>query len=272
MRVALVQVASPPAEPAESRRRRVEAMLSDAAGADLVVLPELWVSGYFAFDDYERLAEPFEGDTMAAAAGWARALGCYLHLGSFVERATDGGLHNTAVLMDPNGAPVHVYRKMHVFGYKSREAALLTAGDEIAVTETTLSVFASTTCYDLRFPELYRALIDAGAKTIIVPAAWPAARRSQWQLFSAVRAAEEQVLVIACNAVGEQFGVQVGGYSRIVDPWGNVLVEAGTDEGVTFCDIDPGIVDSAREEFPVLADRRIPFPDMPATQQRKDPS
>ena len=150
-------------------------MVADANGADLIVLPELWPSGYFAFDSYRELSEPMDGDTVAVGQEWARALSCYLHLGSFVECGPDGRLYNTAVLIDPAGEIAHTYRKIHVFGYRSREAELLTPGSDISVADTSLGAVAATTCYDLRFPELWRALIDAGAHIVIVPAAWPAA-------------------------------------------------------------------------------------------------
>ncbi|MGA8114670.1 MAG: carbon-nitrogen family hydrolase [Actinocatenispora sp.] len=270
MRVALVQVASPAGEPARDRRARVGDLVLGARGADLVVLPELWAAGYFAFDAYADEAEPFDGPTLAAARGWARELGAHVHLGSFVERDRTGRLFNTAVLLSPAGQVVHVYRKMHVFGYGSREAELLTPGDEVAVAATGLGDLGATTCYDLRFPELWRALVDGGAHTVVVPAAWPAARLAHWQLFTSCRAVEQQLLIVACNAVGVQDGVALGGHSRVVDPWGTVLAEAGTEEGVTRCDVDPAVVDRARAEFPALADRRADLSPVRAVPTQDD--
>ncbi|MGA4837350.1 carbon-nitrogen family hydrolase [Streptomyces sp. G45] len=259
MRIALVQVASPIEETPGQRRERVGRMVAEARGADLVVLPELWAVGYFAFDDYAARAEPLDGPTVEAARTWARDIGAYVHLGSIVERDARGRLSNTAVLLDPEGKVAHTYRKVHVFGYASREAELLTPGASLDVTDTPFGPLGATTCYDLRFPELWRGLVDRGAKTVVVPAAWPAARREHWRLFTSCRAVEEQVLLIACNAVGFQHGgVELGGHSRVVDPWGTVLAEAGTAEGVTFCDVDAALVDTVRAEFPVLADRNWP--------------
>ncbi len=259
MRVGLVQVASPPEESPDERRDRVGRLVAGARGADLVVLPELWAAGYFAFDSYAERAEPLDGPTVAAARGWARDLDAYVHLGSIVERDGEGRLFNTAVLLAPDGRIAHTYRKVHVFGYASREAELLTPGDGLDVCPTPFGPLGATTCYDLRFPELWRGLVDRGAHVVVVPAAWPAARREHWRLFTTCRAVEEQVLVIACNAVGVQHGgVELGGHSRVVDPWGKVLAEAGSAEGVTFCEVDPAVVDQVRAEFPVLADRRWP--------------
>ncbi len=256
MRIALVQVASPDNEDPGARRDRVGKMVMSARGADLVVLPELWAPGYFAFDHYATRAEPFEGPTVTAAQAWARALGAHVHLGSFLERSAAGQLHNTAVLVGPSGAVVHAYRKIHVFGYKSREAQLLDPGDSVCVVDTSeLGAVAATTCYDLRFPEIWRALVDAGAHTVIVPAAWPAARRGHWQLFTAARAVEDQLLVVACNAVGTQAGTELGGRSRVVDPWGEVLVEGDDSEGIFRCEVSDTFVADTREEFPALTDR-----------------
>lgn len=258
MRVAMVQVASPPTESLSKRRDRVAQMVAQARGADVILLPELWAPGYFSFDSYPALAEPLHGETVAAGREWARDLDCFIHLGSILEATTEGRLHNTAVLLDPNGEVVHTYRKVHVFGYQSREAELLSAGDGVTSVATSLGSLAATTCYDLRFPELWRLLVDAGAQTVITPAAWPAARLEHWRLFTSCRAVEQQVLLLACNAVGVQGAdVELAGHSRVVDPWGHVLAEAGTDESVTLVDVDEQIVDRVRKEFPVLADRRI---------------
>ncbi|MFH8223971.1 carbon-nitrogen family hydrolase [Streptomyces sp. NPDC018057] len=264
MRIALLQVASPADESPPERRARVSRMVADARGADLVVLPEMWAAGYFAFDAYAEHAEPLDGPTVAAARVWARALGAHVHLGSVVERDAEGRLFNTAVLIGPDGTLLHTYRKVHVFGHASREAELLTPGSRLDVASLPFGRTAATTCYDLRFPELWRSLVDHGAQVVLTPAAWPAARREHWKLFTTARAVEEQLLVIACNAVGVQNGVELGGHSRVVDPWGTVLAEAAAREGITWCDADPGAVDRVRAEFPVLADRRWPLKPPPS--------
>ncbi|MEU4667956.1 carbon-nitrogen family hydrolase [Amycolatopsis sp. NPDC023774] len=255
MKIALVQIGSPEDEPVAARFDRVAGLVRSAASADLIVLPELWATGYFAFDDYARDAEPADGPSLARLGELARETGAYLHGGSFVERLPDGALRNTAVLFDPSGKLVHSYSKVHVFGYQSKEAQLLKPGDHVSAVATPFGAVAGTTCYDLRFPELWRCLVDAGAEIVIVPAAWPAARLAHWRLFTTARAVEDQVLVVACNATGTQGGVELGGHSRVVDPWGTVLAEAGTEEGITWCDVDPGVVPATREQFPVLDDR-----------------
>lgn len=255
MRVALVQVASPDEEPRADRLERVVTQLRRIRDADLIVLPELWPVGFNAFDAYDESAETLDGPTITALAEMARELGCHLHAGSIIERTPTGSLRNTAVLLDPRGEVTHSYSKVHVFGYQSREATLLEPGDQLSVVTTPFGAVAGTTCYDLRFPELWRGIVDLGGQLVIVPAAWPAARLAHWQLFTTARAVENQVFVIACNAAGVQAGVAQGGHSRVVDPWGRVLVEADENAGITYCELDPGLVNEVRTEFPVLADR-----------------
>jgi predicted amidohydrolase len=259
MRVALLQLASPDEESVAARLSRVDAVVRGERGlrdADLLVLPEMWTAGYFSFDEYPARAEPLEGPTLSLAREWATELRLTVHLGSFVEADAEGRLHNTSVVIGPDGTVANTYRKIHLFGYGSREAELLTSGETVATSDVGGQPTGITTCYDLRFPELYRSLVDVGAEQVIVCAAWPAARLEHWRLFTSVRAVEQQVNLVACNAVGEQQGVTLAGHSRIVDPTGEVVAEAGTDEGFMFADLDPSLPRTFRAEFPALADRR----------------
>lgn len=261
MRIALLQVASPDAETAAGRLARVsDAVMREARlrAVDLVILPELWTTGYFNFEEYARRAESLDGATVAAARAWAATHRLHVHLGSFVELDERGRLYNTSVVVAPDGKVLGTYRKVHLFGHESRESQLLTPGDRVCSTDVAGIGTGFTTCYDLRFPELYRSLVDEGAEQVLVCAAWPEARLEHWRMFTSVRAVEQQVLLVACNAVGEQQGVRLGGHSRVVAPGGDVLVEAGGDEGFTFVDVDPDLPRRARAEFPALADRRWP--------------
>ncbi|MEU6135472.1 carbon-nitrogen family hydrolase [Nocardioides sp. NPDC047086] len=261
MQISLLQLASPDHESVEDRLARVDRTVRSERAlrdVDLLVLPEMWTAGYFSFEQYAERAEPFEGPTLSAARSWAAALRLFVHLGSFVEADAEGRLHNTSVVVAPDGAVVTRYRKVHLFGYGSRESELLTPGDDLGVGPVAGPATGITTCYDLRFPELFRSLVDEGAEQVVVCAAWPAARLEHWRLFTSVRAVEQQVNLIACNAVGDQQGVALGGHSRVVAPTGDVLVEAGTDEGFTYADLDPGLPSRVRAEFPALADRRWP--------------
>lgn len=254
-RIALVQVASPGSESREARIARVAELLREHAGAELYVLPELWSAGYFSFERYDELAETLAGPTVTMVQRLARELGAAIHLGSIIERDADGALHNTAVLVNASGEIAQTYRKIHVFGYQSLESELLTPGTSLGVTASTLGPTASITCYDLRFPGLWQELSDRGAETVIVPAAWPAARREHWRVLTQARAIEHQMWVVAVNACGEQGDVELGGYSRIVDPAGVVIAELGAAEEVRIVEVDPDRAAAVRAEFPVIADR-----------------
>jgi len=255
LRIAILQVASPDEESIGDRRRRVSDLVRSTADADLIVLPELWAVGYFGFSRYAAAAEEADGETVRMLRGLARETGAHVHVGSFVERTPSGRLRNTAMLIAPNGDVVHRYSKIHVFGYRSAEQELLEPGSSLSTAITPFGAVSATTCYDLRFPGLWNTLGDIGAEIVIVPAAWPRARLGHWRLFTSVRAVEEQVFVVACNAAGVQDGVELGGASRVIDPWGECLAEAGAGEEVLRCEIDPGLVRSVRAEFPVLGDR-----------------
>lgn len=255
MRIALVQVASPDDESLAHRRERVRELVAGiASDVDLIVLPELWGVGYNHFDAYATSAESMHGPTVQTFATIAAERRCFIHVGSIVRRAGEE-LSNTAILLDQTGQVAHHYNKVHVFGYKSREGDLLTAGRHLSVTATAFGRIAATTCYDLRFPGLWTELVAAGAQVVVVPAAWPALRQDHWALLTRARALDNQVYVIACNAAGTHAGVALAGRSRIVDPWGGVVAEAGDVESVLIADIDPGLVDRTRTAFPVLADR-----------------
>ena len=260
-RIALVQVASPDTETRDQRIVRVEALLRSRAeeGIELFVLPELWAAGYLAFKHYEELAEPLDGPTVTMCRRVARDLDAWVHVGSFIERDDTDAMHNTAVLINPQGEIAQVYRKIHVFGYQSLESKLLTPGTTLSVVDTPLGATASTTCYDLRFPGLWLEMGARGAEAAIVPAAWPAARRDHFTLFTEARAVEHQMWVVAVNACGVQGRTELGGASRVVDPWGRVVAECShVDEEIAVVDIEPALVAEVRSEFPVIEDRLAP--------------
>ncbi|MFI6702194.1 carbon-nitrogen family hydrolase [Streptomyces sp. NPDC050509] len=257
MRASLIQIAVDPDESAESRRRRVATLVREQRGADLVVLPELWPVGAFAYESFAAAAEPVDGPTFAAISGAARDAGVWLHAGSVVEAAASGELFNTSLVLSPAGELVRTYRKIHRFGFDRGEATLMDAGGELVTVRLPETTLGLATCYDLRFPELFRGLIDAGAEVLVVPAGWPARRRAHWTLLARARAVENQAYVLACATAGTHAGVEQSGHSIVVDPWGEVLAEAGTGEEVLVVEVDPAKVARTREQFPALKDRRL---------------
>ncbi|WP_073950721.1 carbon-nitrogen family hydrolase [Streptomyces kebangsaanensis] len=255
MRASLIQIAVDEGESVESRRRRVAALVREQAGADLVVLPELWTTGAFAFEEFGREAEPLEGPTYETMAKAASDAGVWLHAGSIPERDSEGILYNTSLVLTPSGDLAAAYRKIHRFGFDKGEAVLMGAGRDLVTVRLPDTTLGLATCYDLRFPELFRGLVDAGAQTLVVPAGWPERRRAHWTLLARARAVEDQAFVLACSTAGTHAGVPQAGHSIVVDPWGEVLAEAGHDEEVLTVDFDPAEVATTRDRFPALKDR-----------------
>ena len=262
VRVALVQVGVADDEPVAARVPRVLDMAAQAAsGHDLVVLPELWPIGAFAIELMALHAEPLDGPLCRALAGIAAGSGTWLFGGSFVERAEgpDGMVQhfNTQVVFGPDGALAATYRKIHLFGFNGGETTVMSSADEVVVVDGPLGRTGLVTCYDLRFPELFRALVDRGAEAFVIPAGWPERRMAHWQALSRARAIENQAYVLACNEAGTHAGVPIGGGSMVIDPQGEVLAEAGPGEQVLSVAIDPDRVAAWRGAFPALDDRRM---------------
>lgn len=266
MKLTLVQLSVEPGTPAENLDRACEQIrAASRAGAELVVLPELFAVGYFCFDQYTEAAEPLTGPTLNRIAGLAADEGIAVLAGSIVEdlaqtEAVDTpaaeGLANTAVLFDSDGERSLVYRKHHLFGYDSAEAELLTPGERLSVTELGGHTIGVTTCYDLRFPELYRRLADMGVTLVLVPSAWPYPRVEHWQVLPRARAIENLTYVVAANGVGHLDEAELLGRSAVYDPWGTPIARAGDEPTLVSAEADPDRVDAVREDFPALRDRR----------------
>jgi len=253
VRVHVIQLGYGDDESPADRTRRVADLVRAQRGADLVVLPELWPQGGFSYDRWEDEAESLDGPVVEAMRAAARDVGATVHMGSLVERDEAGRLFNTSVLLGPDGATLATYRKVHLFGFGEGEPKLMSAGDGLVVHGR----LGLATCYDLRFPEQFRLLLDAGAEVVLLVAAWPAKRVAHWRLLAQARAVENQTYVVACNTAGTHAGVPMGGRSIVVEPWGAVLAEADEDEVVLVVDLDLELVRATREQFPVLADRRL---------------
>lgn len=260
LRLRVVQVAYGDEEPVEQRVRRVADLVARQRDTDLVVLPELWAHGGFAYDRWPERAEPLDGPFAAAMREAARAAGVTLHGGSFIERGA-GGMSNTSVVFDSTGELLGVYRKIHRFG--EGERSMLEAGMEIVtvplrIGPRQLATAGLATCYDLRFPELFRLLVDESCEIFVIPAAWPAARVQQWQVLGQARAIENQCVVVQANTAGTHSGVVMGGCSQVIGPAGQVLARAD-DQGNTVLsvDLDLDALSRWRRDFPALADRRL---------------
>ncbi|WP_276252880.1 carbon-nitrogen family hydrolase [Halomontanus rarus] len=235
-------------------------------GADLVSLPELFTVGYFAFDLYERTAEPLEGETVTRIREAAADRGIAVLAGSIVEdlaatesveTPADEGLANTSALIDSTGDVALVYRKHHLFGYDSAESELLVPGERLEVASVGEFTVGVTTCYDLRFPELYRRLVDEGATLLLVPSAWPYPRIEHWETLSRARSIENQCYLATINGSGSFDDATLLGRSTVHDPWGVSVASSGDEPTLVTAELDPGRVDRVRAEFPALRDRRL---------------
>ncbi|MGD2038460.1 MAG: carbon-nitrogen family hydrolase [Desulfobacterales bacterium] len=222
--------------------------------SDLIILPEIWNIGFMSFDRYLPEAENRKGQTLSRLREATKKIGCHLHTGSFVEEK-DGRYYNSSYLISPDGDILANYLKIHLFGYNSRETQLLTPGDSIVVVDTPLGKIGMATCYDLRFPELFRRMVEQGAEIFLVCSAWPYPRLEHWLMLTRVRALENQCFLVSSNSVGLNQGIQFVGHSMIADPWGTILAGAGDTECIIKSDIDLDELKAARNQFPALSDR-----------------
>ena len=236
-------------------------------GATLVVLPEKWPA-LGSGEILQAAAQPLAGPLGQWAAALAAELRIDLVAGSVSERlgpaSAEGRLANTSVHYGPDGSFRAAYRKLHLFDVEIEGRAYRESEHEEAGQAAVLSHLADGTglglsiCYDLRFPELYRALTVAGARILSVPAAFTlATTRDHWEPLLRARAIENQCFVVAANQIGEHpGGMRSGGRSMIVDPWGLVLAQAGDGEGLCIADLDLDRQDHVRRAVPVLSHRR----------------
>ena len=253
LKVAVIQMAIGD-EPKEYRFQRIATLLDQTRGSNLILLPELWNVGYFAFDRYQKDSEPITGPTVQLIQAKARELGAHIMGGSFIEEE-NGRHYNTTVLTGPTGQIIATYRKIHLFGYGSEERQLLTPGDKIGTVSTRKGTFGMTTCFDLRFPELYRRLLDDGTEMFLVASAWPHPRLEHWKIMTRARAIENQSFLAAANCTGINRGKQYCGHSVILDPFGKVLAEGGEEEAILRAEIDLREVVQARDAFPAVKSR-----------------
>jgi predicted amidohydrolase len=253
----------------------VEAEIRRAAGlgAKLVCTPENTNFLGAQFHKVE-LAEPLDGPSATRLRKLADELSIHLLVGGFAEqrREADGSVdkqhcYNTSVLYGTGGEEIAVYRKMHLFdvdvpgGLTIKESDTIAAGDDVVVAETSLGRIGMTICYDVRFPELYRALVDRGADVIAVPSAFTLTTgKDHWHTLLRARAIETQCWVLAPaqwgthDAEGKRKSY---GHSLIVDPWGVVVADKGHGVGLALAEVDLARVAEVRKAIPVRLHRRL---------------
>jgi len=257
VRVAAIQLDVGVEETTDGRIARASTMVREEAdaGADIVLLPEMWLRGWFDFDHYAEIGQPVDGPIGVAMSALAKEAGVLLAAGSIVERDGDC-LYNTALVYDRDGARLAAYRKIHLFSYQeAREADVLSAGQDVVALEALGINVGLSICYDLRFPEIYRQQVDLGAELFLIVSAWPYPRVDAWRTLLKARAIENQAALVACNAAGQQSTHPYAGHSGVYDAWGERIAELDEKPGILRAEIDLDAVRQARENFPPLKDR-----------------
>lgn len=231
---------------------RVRALLQAAAvpAGSLIVLPEMFSTGFSLNLEATRQATPPEGEQFLAEV--AREFQSAVVGGVVVDGS--GKPTNQSVAVAPDGRILARYAKIHPFSLGSEDAHYA-AGNEIVTFEWGGFTVAPFVCYDLRFPEIFRAAADRGATLFTVIAQWPIRRVTHWSVLLRARAIENQACVVGVNRVGSDPQFVYPGGSAVLDPHGNPLVEAGNQEQVFTVELDPAAVAGWRSEFPALRDR-----------------
>ncbi len=250
MRVALLQM-DPVWHDKAASFAKVRAALAPLGPCDLLVLPEMFATGFTMRPG--NLVEDADGETGAFLAGLAREAGCTV-LGGLIERGEELP-RNVLAAYDPSGACVGRYAKLHPFSFSGEHEKYAPGSETVVVPVGGLRV-GLTICYDLRFPALYRSLLEKDVHAYAVIANWPRPRTAHWRALLVARAIENQAFVLGVNRVGEGGGLTYEGSSLVVGPQGDILADGGTAEGLVRATLDLDALHAWREAFPALRDRR----------------
>jgi len=238
----------------EENFKRAEQLIREVAGkgAEIVVLPEMWNTGY-ALEKLEELADENGERSKAFLKTLASELGIHI-VGGSVATKQNGKFYNTMYVVNRDGELVSEYSKVHLFRLMDEEK-YLEAGDSMNRFELGDLPAAAVICYDIRFPEWLRAHALAGAKVLFVSAQWPTPRIDHWKILLQARAIENQCFVIAVNRISRK-PENFNGQSMVIGPWGEVFWTGAQDEELAVIDVDFSIVDEVRTRIPVYDDRR----------------
>ena len=253
MKVALLQLQVLEKNKAANVAHGLALVRKAAPEHDLLVLPEVWTTGY-SLGHLQEEAETTTSKLVEELCAIAKENNCHILAGSMPMKH-DGKIYNTSVAIDNTGAIVNYYDKVHLFGLFNEER-FFAPGQNFNVFKLGDLCCGSTICYDLRFPELFRHLALQGAKLIFCPAEWPEPRGDVWRLLAQARAAEDHIYILAVNCAGTFKGSPFYGHSMVVAPSGKILAEAGMNEEIVSCEIDLGAIDKVRARINVLNDVR----------------
>jgi predicted amidohydrolase len=263
MKIAVVQMPVLEDEQANMQKAVASIRQAAAAGADLVVLPEMFCCPYET-TRFPRYAEAEGGPKWSLMARAAAENNLYLVAGSMPEVDESRHVYNTAYVFDRQGKQIGKHRKIHLFdisvtgGQHFQESDTLTPGNQITLFDTESCRIGLVICYDFRFPELSRLLVDRGAKVIIVPGAFNMTTGpAHWDLLFRARAVDNQVFTVGAAPARQAGASYVSyGHSIIVSPWGDIVRRLDEREGLAVADLDLDQVDKIRRELPLLAHRR----------------
>ena len=244
----------------EANLGKADKLVAEAVrrGSAVITFPEMWTTGFNWIHNASKARE--HEKVIERIAEFARRHKIWIN--SSTLAANDKGLpSNTSILFDPSGKRAGIYRKIHLFGMINEDRNMA-PGDSPCMVDAAWGPTGLAICYDIRFPELFRAYAVKGAKMVLVSAAFPSARLEHWKVLIRARAIEDQMYIVAANQVGtENLGsegkVAYCGSSAIIDPWGETIIEASQDkEELITATIDMDKVDEVRSKMSVLKDRR----------------
>ena len=232
-------------------------------GADIVVLPEMFICPYIT-SDFPVFAEPEGGLSWQALSSMARKNNVVLVAGTIPELDGEGNIYNTCFIFDAMGNGIGKHRKVHLFdialsgGQHFKESDTLTPGNSATVFDTGFCTSGAAVCYDLRFPELFRLMVDQGAELVTIPGAFNMTTGpAHWELLFRTRGLDNQVFMAGCAPARDESGPYISyGNSIITSPWGEILGRLDEKEGVLVREIDLGKLMRIREELPLLKHRR----------------
>ena len=264
MKVAVVQVCSD--ENIERNLARASEIVraARADGAELICLPEN--VAFVRITEKRNFGETIDGLVVTTFANLAREIGAAILIGSCQQISDeDKRVYNTSILLDPTGVVVGKYEKIHLFDIDIpgevtfQESAMVKPGDKPVTTDWQGTRFGMSVCYDLRFPELYRKLLDQGAEVLLIPAAFTTQTgKDHWEVLLRARAIENQCYVIAPGQYGHPGGVRFSyGHSMIIDPWGQVVACCSDGEGFASAWLDPDKLRTVRRNLPCGSHRRV---------------
>jgi predicted amidohydrolase len=231
------------------------------AGADYVLTPEMTNILAAKRDDlFAKIVAEEDDATLKALRDAARRLSLYIHVGSLAIRTSHDKAANRSFLIDRRGDVISRYDKIHMFdvdlagGESYRESNNYRAGDLAVIADLPWGRLGMTVCYDLRFPALYRALAEAGASFLAVPSAFTKQTgEAHWHVLLRARAIENGCFVFAAAQGGRhENGRDTFGHSLVIDPWGKIIAEGGTEPGVVMAEVDPAAITAARAKVPSL--------------------